>query len=117
MAASLSDQDILATNTKFINRVRQSLVATCIAIANEAVTVASLSLHNRRAAYASSVENNPTNFQQIFAYAVATDANVIADATVGGTVALTTANADTQQALVTDAHIAAAISGQFNSFF
>lgn len=114
MATSLNDQAILSADQLFINRVRQSLVATCVAVTTEATTAA---YHYRRAAYATAVLNNPTSFQQIFAYAVAGDSNVIGDATVGGTVPLTAANADTQQALVTDAHINSAISGQFNSFF
>jgi len=114
MAASLNDQAILATNLLFTNRARQSLVATCVAVTTEAVTTA---YHYRRAQFATTVLNNPTSYQTLFAYAVATDANVISDATVAGTVALSAGNADTQQALVTDAHINNAVSGQFNSFF
>jgi hypothetical protein len=114
MAASLNDQAILAADVLFVNRVRESLVATCIAITTEATTTA---YHYKRATYANSILNQPTNFQQLFAYAVSTDASVISDATQAGTVVLTVANIDAQQALVTDAHINAAISGQFNSFF
>lgn len=114
MAASLNDQAILSGDTLFINRVRESLVAACVAITNEATSTA---FHFKRAAYASAVLNNPTAYQQLFAYGVATDASVISDATQAGTVALTAANVDGQQALVTDAHINNAVSGQFNSFF
>jgi hypothetical protein len=114
MAASLNDQAILAADLLFINRVRESLVATCVAVTTETTTTA---YHYRRAQFATTVLNNPTAYQALFAYTVATDASVIGDATAAGTVALTVGNADTQQALVTDAHITNAVSGQFNSFF
>jgi hypothetical protein len=114
MAASRNDQAILAADALFINRVQESLVAACVAITTEATTVA---YHFRRVQFAQTVLNNPTTYKALFALTVATDANVISDATNGGTVALTSANADAQQALVTDAHMDAAVSGQFNSFF
>lgn len=117
MAASLNDQAILAGSTLFKNRVLQSLVASCISITTEAVTVSTLLLHVRRAAFAHTVLNNQTTYQVPVAVAVATDVSVIGDATQAGTVVLTSGNVDAQQALVTDAHINAAISGQFNAFF
>jgi hypothetical protein len=61
--------------------------------------------------------NAPDAYKVLFANTVATDANVSGDATVAGTVPLTTGNVATQAALVTDAHIDNAISSQFNSFF
>lgn len=117
MAASLNDQAILSADPLFTNRVRQALVAASIAITNEAITAASLPLHQRRAAYAASVVSNPTVFAPQWTIAVATDANVIGDATAAGTVVLTSGNSATQQALVTDAHINTAVSAMFNSFF
>lgn len=114
MPASLNDQAILAANPLFINRVKQSMVATCVAITTEGTTTA---YHYRRSSFANTVLNNPILYQTLFAYAVATDASVISDATSNGSTALTTGNIDIQQALVTDAHINSAISGQFNSFF
>ena len=114
MAASRNDQALLAADVLFINRVRESLVAACVSITNEATTQP---YHYRRAQFAQTVLNNPVTYQQLFAYTVATDANVISDATAAGTVVITTANSDAQQALVTDAHMDAAVSAQFNSFF
>jgi hypothetical protein len=117
MAASLNDQAILAANTLFKNRVLQSLAATCIAVTTEAVTVSTLLIHGRRSAFAHMVLNNQTAYIVPVAVTVATDVSVIGDATQAGTVVLTAGNADAQQALVTDPHISAALSGQFNSFF
>ena len=114
MAASLSDQAVLSTDPTFISRVRQSMIATCIAISSEAV---STGYHYARARFVVEVMNNPDSFKGLFAGSVATDASVIDDATQGGTVILTAANIAAQAARVTDAHITNAISGQFNSFF
>jgi len=61
--------------------------------------------------------NAPDTFKILFAMNVANDASVIADATVNGTVVLTTGNVATQAALVTDAHMDTAISGEFNAYF
>jgi hypothetical protein len=114
MAATYSDQQFLAADAVFQNRVRQSLIAACISIKNEAVTTA---FHREREAYVVGVDNAPDSYKVIFAQSVATNASVISDATAAGTVALTSGNAATQAALVTDAHIDAAISSNFNSFF
>jgi hypothetical protein len=114
MAASYSDQQFLAADPTFQNRVRQSLVAQCINIKSEAVTVA---FHRERETYVAAVMNSPDSFKLIFAQAVAANASVIADATAAGTVVLSAANAAAQAALVTDVHIDTAISGDFNSFF
>ena len=114
MAATTNDQAILAADQLFINRVREALVATCVAVTTEATTTA---YHYKRVAFATAVLNNPVSYATLFAYTVATDANVISDATAAGTVALTTGNVDAQQVNCTDAHINNAISGQFNSFF
>lgn len=114
---SLSDQSVLAANTAFVGRVQEALAAACVSIANEATTAP---LHYSRARLAAQIlvaGTSPPGWPQLFAYSVATDANVISDATQAGTVALTAANIAAQQALVTDAHIATAVSSQFNSFF
>ena len=115
---ALSDQAVLAANAAFISRVQESLVATCVAIQSEATSTA---YHYSRARFATQVmqqmATQPTQWPQAFAFSVATDANVISDATAAGTVTLTSGNVATQQALITDAHINAAVSGQFNSFF
>lgn len=114
MAASYSDQQFLAADPTFQNRVRQSLVKACIAIKNEAVTTA---FHRERESYLVAIMNQPDTFKVFVSQAVATDAGVISDATAAGTVVLTGTNAAAQAALVTDAHIDTAISSQFNSFF
>lgn len=114
MAASYNDQQLLAADTTLQNRVRQSLVKACISIKNEGNAVA---FHRERETFVVLVMNSSDNYKTIVSQAVATDASVISDATVAGTVTLTSGNAAAQAALVTDAHIDAAISGQFNSFF
>lgn len=115
MAASYNDQQFLAADPTFQNRVRQSLVAACINIKSESPTT--VPFHRERETYATAVMNSPDTFKTIFADAVAANAAVIADATVAGTVVLTSGNAAAQAALVTDTHIDTAISGDFNSFF
>lgn len=118
--ATLNDQAVLANDVLFQGRVREALAAACIAIGTEATSTA---FHFIRVRGAVTILNNlemqsgnMSVWVLRFAATVATDANVIADATAGPTV-LTTANVDAQQALITDAHISAAVSGQFNSFF
>jgi microcompartment protein CcmK/EutM len=106
----------LAQEPTFQNRVQASLVAACVAISTEGFSVV---FHRERADVARQVllgPNTPTNWVQLFSNAVATDTNVIGDATAAGTVVLTSGNRATQQASVTDAHIDNAVSGMFNSF-
>jgi hypothetical protein len=114
MAASRSDMNVLSTDSGFQGRVRASMIAAAISITTEAWTVA---FHRERQAYAVQILNAPDTYKLLFANSVATDANVISDATLAGSVILTGGNVATQAALATDAHIDAAISGQFNSFF
>lgn len=109
-----SDQQILAGDVTYQNRVRQALLKACYTIKNEAVTVA---FHRERETMAIAMVNQPDTFKILFAQTTAIDAAVIADATVGGTVPLTTGNVAAQAALVTDAHLDAAIAAQFNTFF
>lgn len=113
-AASYSDKAMLTTDQTFGNRVLMALIAACDAIGTEGYGVA---FHRERARYASAVLNLPLTFKPFFINVVADDPNVIADATQGGTVVLTTGNVAAQAALVTDAHIDAAISANFNNFF
>jgi hypothetical protein len=58
----------------------------------------------------------PDSYKTMFSMSVATDLNCINDATASGTVTLTAGNTAAQAALVTDAHIDTAISGQYNAF-
>lgn len=118
MTASHNDSFQLAQNGTFQNRVQASLVAACIAITNEGWTVA---FHRERQGFASQVLSatgtGQSAFASVFALSCATDANCLADATSGGTVALTSTNSSTAQSQVTDAHIDSAIASQFNGFF
>jgi microcompartment protein CcmK/EutM len=109
-----SDKQLLSADPVFQNRVRQALLTACTSIKNEAVTTA---FHRERETFLIGVINSPETFKVLFANTVANDALVIGDATVGGTVALTSGNAATQAVLVTDPHIDAAIAASFNSFF
>jgi len=112
-AVSHNDKYQLSQDSGFKNRVRVSLIAACIAIANEGWNAV---FHEQRMRQAQRILNAPDSYVPLFANSVATDTSVINDATATGTVALTTGNVATQAALVTDAHIDNAISAQFNSF-
>src|SRR5262245_17030070 len=114
MAATRADQAVLATDPTFLGRVQESMISAAIAVSNEAITTA---FHRERATLAKAIMNNPASEAALFVKSVATDANVISDATVAGTVPLTAGNVAAQAALVTDAHLDAAVSGQYNSFF
>ncbi len=114
MTASRSDMNVLSGDAGFQGRVRASLISTAIAITTEA---ASVLYHRERQKYAVQILNAPDTYKLLFANTVSTDTNCIADATANGTVILTSGNVLAQAALVTDAHIDAAISGEFNSFF
>jgi hypothetical protein len=109
-----SDKQLLALDATFVNRVRQSLLTACSSIHNEGWAVA---FHRERETYAAGAMNQPEIYKVLFANVVACDANIIGDATVGGTVPLTSGNVAAQAALVTDPHIDTAISANFNSFF
>jgi hypothetical protein len=113
---SLNDSAVLSVNVMFQNRVQMAMIAACIAIASELTSVL---WHEHRVELVHAILSSPTsvnNYTTMFSQTAATDSTVLGDATVGGTVALTTANAATQQALITDAHINAAVSGQFYAF-
>jgi hypothetical protein len=114
MAVSFNDMDVLRGSTAFQARIRAALISYALVVGQEAVTV---SFHKERANYAAQVLNAPDGFVDALASAVATATLVINDATQNGTVALTTGNVATQQALVTDAHITTVITAGYNSFF
>ena len=115
MAATYSDQQFLVADTTFQNRVRQSLLSACVAIKAESPTT--VAFHREREAFLVGVTNSPDTYKVFVAQNVATNASVIGDATAAGTVVLSAANAAAQAALVTDAHLDAAISSNFNTFF
>jgi hypothetical protein len=111
---ALNDSYWLSQDTTFQGRVRSGMITAAISIVNEGWAVA---FHRERQTYAVSVMNQPDVYKLLFTNAVSTDANCLSDATAAGTVALTSGNAATQAALVTDAHINNAISSMWNSFF
>lgn len=109
-----TDKHLLSTDSGFQSRVEQSLIAACVSISGEAAS--STPYHAQRATYATAVLNNPGSFMPLFSLGAANDANVVSDATQASTVGLTSGNVAAQAALVTDAHIDSAVSGQFNAF-
>lgn len=116
MAISHNDRYQLAQDATFQNRVQAALLSACVSIANEGWAVA---FHRERASFVSQILSNTNvniNYPIMFTNAVSTDSTVISDATQAGTVSLTTGNRAAQAALVTDAHIDAAISAEFNAF-
>ncbi len=111
---ALADQAVLAEDTTFISRVRSAMVAGCVVISNEAESTAN---HWRRTQFAATIINNPETYKLTFAIAIATDSNVINDATQANTVTVTTGNVAAQAALVTDAHINTGAANVYKAFF
>jgi hypothetical protein len=110
-----TDQQLLAADLTFQARVRQALLKGCVAIKAEDPTTTPF--HREREAFAVSVANNPDAYKILMSQSISSAANVINDATVSGATPLTSGNVATQAALVTDAHIDAAITANFTSFF
>ena len=114
MAASFNDSNWLRQDPTFQGRVRSSLLTYCGVVGNEAWS----EFHRARMSFVSQILNSPDTFAPLFASIAAADTTVLADATVGGTVAITTLTlAASQQGLVTDTHISNAVSANFNNFF
>ena len=120
MAASFSDSYQLAQDPAFQGRVGAGLFTYCQVVGTEGWTVA---FHRERAQFAVQIFNATLNaqginpYQVMFAHSVASDVTVLADATISGTIPITsTAIAATQAVLVTDTHISNAIASQFNSY-
>jgi hypothetical protein len=114
LAVSYNDKYTLSQDQAFRNRVRTALLAFCGTVIGEdgRATV----LHKERLTRAVAIVNQPDSFAPLYTNAAALDATVISDATQAGTVALTSGNVAAQGALVTDAHLDAAIAAQFNFF-
>jgi hypothetical protein len=109
----------LAADPGFQNRVKIELGIYIGTINSEAISQATLFLHNRRVQQGANILQNlnganAPNWAQIFALIAAGDASVISDATTGLTIDVTTGNAATQGLLVTDTHISNAIAANFN---
>src|SRR6516164_9416900 len=97
-----ADQQLLASDPTFQNRVRQSLINACIANKGEATTVA---FHRERETYCVAVLNNPDQFKALTTMGVGAHPAGIGDGTLKGKVPLTSGNVATQATLVTDPHI------------
>ncbi len=110
-----SDQQLLAADVTFQARVRQALLKGCVSIKAEDPN--STPFHREREAFAVSVANNPDAYKTLMSQSISSNSNVINDATVSGATPLTSGNVAAQAALVTDAHIDAAIASNFTSFF
>ncbi len=115
MPATYKDMDILRQNTTFQGRVRAAIISGSITVGNE--NSDTTPYHRERVSYCSQIMNNPDAFAPLFASAAATDATVISLATGNGSVVLDGTNAETRQALITDAAITSAVGTQFNAFF
>lgn len=114
-SAAYLDMYNLSQDPTFENRVMAAAIQQCIVVGQESpVTVP---FHRERHAYCVLVMNNPLNYRNLFASSVSTDVGVIGDATQNSTVSITSGNAATQAALVTDTHILGAIQGQLNTLF
>lgn len=116
MAVTHKDRYTLSTDPTFKTRVQAALIASCVSIANEGTGVA---FHRERGGFAAQIlfsPSSPTDWVQLFANSVSTDATCIGAATQAGTVALTGANVAAQAALVSDANIDSAIAAEFNAF-
>jgi len=117
---AFSDAAILAGDSIFQGRVGAALLTYAQVVATENPTT--VPFHRERANFGVQIFTAALNAQGvnpwtlIFSNSVATDTTVIADATVSGTVPLTTANRAAQALLVTDTHISNAVASQFNSY-
>jgi hypothetical protein len=114
-----ADQTFLAADPTFQSRVRQSFLNYCVGsvLTENATTTV---LHFKRVNFCSLVMSTiggPDNYKLMFAQAAAANATVISDATVAGTVPITSsAIAITQAAVIPDGDVNNAVSAAFNIF-
>ena len=116
MAASHSDSFQLSQDATFQGRVQAALLTAFVAIANEGWAVP---FHRERTMFIVSALGSASALSSVvtlFTNTVSADTTCLSDATAAGTVILTSANRTAQAALVTDAHIDAAIASQFNAY-
>ena len=112
--ATFKDMAVLATDPTFLSRVQSAMLTYCGVVASEGWTVA---FHRERQTFGAAVVNSPSVYAPLFCNIVASNLICANEATVNGTVALTSGNVATQAALVLDTDISNAIASQFNSFF
>jgi hypothetical protein len=117
MATTYNDMYWLSQDPGFQHRVQMAFLDRCFVNSAEGFTVA---FHRERQRFVTQALSSPqalANQVTLVSFSVATDSNVIGDATVGGTVhPIDAATAATAGLLVTDAHLASAIAGQFNQY-
>jgi hypothetical protein len=113
MAASHSDRYILSQDPGFQNRVRASLLTLAAFVQTGEAWSRD---HEDRLRLSVKILSLPATWSPLFSNVAATDPLVIGDATVGGTLVLTSVNVAAQAALVTDAHLDNAVQVQFGSF-
>ena len=117
MAVNRTDMYWLSQDPGFQKRCQTSFMDRCNIVQTEGFSVV---FHRERSRFAVNSTANPQAFANTMAQVyigTATDSSVIADATAGGITHLVDgATAATGGLLVTDAHIDAAISGQFNTW-
>lgn len=119
---NLNDQQVLASDPTFQNRVRESLVNYCANVVSvETITgtwtgTMPAFTHKLRVNYCASVLAAPDSFKQLFAIAAAANATIIGDATQGGTVPLTSANVAAQATKVLDGDLNNGVSAVLNPF-
>ena len=99
----------LSQDALFKNRIQESLAGMA-----QFFYLQTPQVGNRRR-LATSVLNSPATYVQPFANYIATDSTVINAATQNQTVAITSGNADAQEALVTDAQINNAVSAVWDA--
>lgn len=109
-----NDKQLLASDPTFQNRIRQSLLATCVLAKLEGNTVP---FHRERETFIVSVVTQPDVYKVLFSTAAVSFTNVINDATLSGATPLTSGNVAAQAALVQDSSIDLAVTGSFNMFF
>jgi hypothetical protein len=121
MAASHNDSYQLSQSPLYQNRIQAALLLYLASVESEngAANPWNIAWHRERTNFVNTILGSPTalgNYVNLFSCTSSTDAFVLSDATVGGTVPITAGNRDTQQVLVSDTHIDNAIASQFNSF-
>jgi hypothetical protein len=108
-----NDQQLLAGEPGFMARCRQAMFNLCIGVA----TTTTGTNWRERQIFAVGFNNAPDSYKTTVAQMVACNSTVMSDATVNGTVPLTSGNVAAQGALVQDTHIDTVLTSNFNCFF
>lgn len=119
---ALADSVLLATDPGFQGRVLAAVVALCESVPTEAVTTGTISQHLAKQSFVARVMQNPSQWQTQFAFAVASDPNIVYAATYGlngapAAPTLTTNNLVAQAASIHDADIVTSVAANFTAFY